>query len=243
MPKERPILFTGPMVRAIRDGRKTQTRRVVKPYYLPVLIGESHHILSVNGMSCTYQYRAHFDEASGEYVYETSSCKLFCPYGDVGDRLWVRETWALVYCHEDYDAPGYVDFFEDWVKPIPAGTPEGWNLIYKADDGWEKHRDDRGFKWRPPIPIPRWASRILLEITDVRVERLQEISYLDCIAEGVPPVPCYDDTPEPSTILAAARSVFCARWDEINGKKERSGWIANPWVYVVTFRNITPSTG
>lgn len=166
--KERPILFSGPMVRAILDGRKTQTRRVVKPR---------------QGM---------LDDWTG----------LPCPYGKPGDRLWVRET-----C-----------YFEQ---------PHG-EVIYRADPGSEKALDPEftGLRWRPSIHMPRWASRITLEIVNVRVERLQDIRVDDARAEGV----------------TAKWPVHGFRnlWQSINGF---GSWDANPWVWVVEFRNMERSGG
>ncbi len=154
--KERPILFSGEMVRAILDGRKTQTRRVVKPqppdhwipevgYYYPTLVDRDG------------------EQFPGEKTFGASdeSFGLKCPYGQPGDRLWVRETWAP---HAD--------------MPHTA--------IYRCDRGGD-YQDTvtHGFRWSPSIKMPLWASRITLEITSVRVEMLQDITEHDASREGV----------------------------------------------------------
>jgi len=195
--KERPILFSGPMVRAILDGSKTQTRRVVKhsgdmefdpqdphygPYWLAYVAGD----------------------AMGEDV------KVRCPYGTPGDRLWVRETFA------------------QGVEGCPGG------ISYRAD-----HFDPKGdgpahpMKWRPSIFMPRIASRILLEITDVRVQQLQEISADDCRAEGHPAD--WSRSPDPEVHNDAARDWYMDLWQSINGS---DSWHANPWVWAITFRRL-----
>lgn len=155
--KERPILFSGPMVRAIREARKTQTRRVVKEI-------DPDEFVSSN---------------------EADNLALCCPYGAVGDRLWVRETWQGNQGDIRYGADG--------------DSLHGYN------------------GWRPSIFMPRWASRITLEVTGVRVERVQEISEEDAQAEGV-----------------AHRCDYKVVWDAINGKKYP--WSSNPWVWVIEFK-------
>lgn len=145
--KTRPILFSGPMVRAILEGRKTQTRRVVKPQ-------PAHCADLPMGKDLTF--------ASA------------CPYGQPGDRLWVRETWA-------------VGTLFDYVRPSLLPKPDCESKLavdYAANPRRIWHSEDQG-RWRPSIHMPRWASRITLEITSVRVERLQDISHKDAIAEGL----------------------------------------------------------
>lgn len=134
--RERPILFSGPMVRALLDGRKTQTRRVVKPQPVDP-----------------------FDGAQLRTAVSAYALAGPCPYGEPGDRLWVRETWAK------------------------AGE-QGDRVEYRADTA-----DPKAGKWRPSIFMPSWASRITLEVESVRVERLQDISEADARAEGVTPAP------------------------------------------------------
>jgi hypothetical protein len=168
------------MVRAILDGSKTQTRRVVKPQ-AAVLTDEMARALGVQPPA-----------AQNPPV-------IPCPYGIPGDRLWVRETWA------------------DWSDGL-APADESSHILYRADTD----RPDPK-RWRPSIFMPRAASRILLEITDVRVQRLQEISDDDARAEG------YDRS------HAFPREWFALLWERINGA---DSWNTNPWVWAITFRRV-----
>lgn len=196
--KERPILFSAPMVCALRAGRKTQTRRVVKG--LPaesfeevgrdVLTGEFHFVKGALGYT-----RA-------------------CPYGDPRDRLWVRETHAVV----------------DREVIYRADIPD-----LKEEESVVRGARRRGTKvdpWTPSIHMPRWASRINLEITEVRVERLQEISEADALAEGARQ---YEDKDPDYGYAGWYRSL----WEEINGPES---WAANPWVWVVSFKLLERTT-
>lgn len=213
--KERPILFSTPMVRAIMDGRKTQTRRIVKPQ--PVYAhGE--------GRRETYEWR------SGLFalrMYPATSTMLeHCPYGKPGDRLWVRETWGTI---KNYDhlAP----------RELPAGR---CSVGYRTDPPGRWCQTGCGGaagRWRPSIHMPRWVSRITLELTDVRVERLQNIDESDAWREGVEPATAGigDDGP-----LKTHRTGFVRLWNELNAK--RAPWASNPWVWVVSFRQL-PTEG
>ncbi|MNX89177.1 hypothetical protein D3C86_1211820 [compost metagenome] len=222
---ERPILFSGPMVKAILDGHKTQTRRLVKTQP-----PEGSRVM----MSTSNQQRpwsVHFGNDEGFGIVAE------CPYGWPGDRLWVRETWAAVPntagC-EKYGA-GF-DPKRSEVEQYRAGVvfdPEGYR--YRAT--WEK---THGARWRPPIHMPRKASRILLEIVSVRVERLQEISSADATAEGINWNPGTAWTfSEARGLTDAYRSQFADLWDSINSKRGL-GWDTNPWVWAITFRRLTP---
>lgn len=183
-PKERPILFSAEMVRAILDGRKTQTRRTVK--------------LNQAGRVQRGKQQWHIDDPNAA---------LACPYGQPGDRLWVRETWAPGATQTMYRA--------------------GCSPDYLPPDG----------KWRPSIHIPRWASRITLEITGVRVERLQDISEDDARDEGIEDGGCLNcgerEPCECSSPVPDARDSFAHLWQSINGP---DSWDVNPWVWVVEFR-------
>lgn len=195
--KERPILFSGPMVRAIMDGRKTMTRRVVKPQPEMVFDGES---LSDGN-------------AYGGWEPKLPPWSKW-PY-QLGDTLWVRETWQGAV---DGDEPLYgIIYRASWNANEPA---------FKRDDRAEKYFTGVS-KWRPSIHMPRWASRITLEVTGVRVERLQDITEHDAIGEGVISSD-YDKT---------YRYAFSVLWDSINAKRGY-GWAANPWVWVIEFRNM-----
>lgn len=246
--KERPMLFSGPMVRAIREGRKTQTRRVVKPQP-----PEGFGI-----MGCCYSGTGWASERPNGGC----SCRpVRCPYGWPGDRIWVRETWALP--SWGVDADGECWGVDDWTGPIPKSPPPSRRPSYAADWDWVGHSiEDRGFAWRPSIHMPRWASRILLEITDIRVERLQDISEADAEAEGcfftdygrrcfhqgfgdVATCPAPSDhhqqrdgwmwgpTTSHEQCLGSARFAYGNLWNSINGP---GSWDLDPFVWAITFR-------
>lgn len=197
--KERPILFSGPMVRAILAGTKTQTRRVVK--------------------------ERHIDAAPPVHFFQY--LRENCPYGQPGDRLWVRESWRTV-AEADNTAP----------RDLNAA----YRYWYEAD---APHQIGFG-KLRPSIHMPRAASRILLEITAVRVERLHNISEADAQADGVERVVvgsgwrryCDPDSEEVGVPPCGdARRSFRSLWKYINGAES---WNANPWVWVVEFKRVRP---
>jgi len=198
------------MVRALLEGRKTQTRRVVK---------------QLQGMDPADVRLA---RTQGGYpdgvrpVWECDFCEpdIFstpCPYGQPGDRLWVRETWQSVPFGPHRDWPGCPD-----LRPQ---KPSEWNrtavVIWRADGEMPGSEI-----WRPSIHMPRWASRITLEITGVRVERVQEISEADMYAEGLDRAPYGDPS-----------AGFQVLWDEINGSRGY-GWASNPWVWVLEFQRV-----
>lgn len=211
--KERPILFSAPMVRAILEGRKTVTRREVK---------------KKAALDCL---AAGFEPA---FLALPGNADL-CPYGKVGDRLWVRETW---YCDHLEVTRG------PYLKPDDLDIGEALNngtLVYAAD-GLAPYEQEQP-TWKPSIHMPRWACRILLEITDVRVERLNAISDEQALAEGVR---LYTDHAELGnwyhvdgieTYSAEPRKSFELLWSLINGA---DSWTANPWVWVVEFKRVTP---
>lgn len=186
--KERPILFSTEMVKAILEGRKTQTRRVVKK--------QPH--------------------GAGEWVRQLASwlfpnvnpyIKLKCPYGQPGDRLWVRETFLV-------ERSQHKDFYE-----------------YKADYSNTFAGD---VCWKPSIFMPREACRILLEVTDVRVERLQDISEEDAIAEGIS-LPNYAEQAIKDIFFPEPSAIYSELWESINGK---GSWDKNPWVWVIEFKKV-----
>jgi hypothetical protein len=236
--KERPILFNGPMVRAILDGSKTQTRRVCKPQPFDRSYSKHDHRMGyVSGRA------ANGDEIDGFYAYSTSSggqWQLKCPYGQPGDRLWVRETWQ------------FYDWSEDGHPCIrfAADEAQAWPLIpnglvgQQVTDIWAElsvpgnyevdgHARDR--RWRPSIHMPRWASRILLEIVSVRVERLQDISMADVCAEGVEIEDRHMLSPCVGDFLSPSRRACRDLWNGINGG---ASWRANPWVWVIEFKRV-----
>jgi hypothetical protein len=240
--KARPILFNGAMVRAVLSGNKTQTRRVIKspaknmqesgqeviqrnpdndPWY-------KDHVWSMRTKSGMW----------GDYTHERFL--EFCPYGKVGDQLWVRETFQ----------PIFAEGVTDWAD-VDYKTGEGYAPIYPATD---KIAEFVGFdgdittRCTPSIYMPRWASRIQLEITGVRVERLNDCSEADAMAEG-----CNDDYGEGDTLywfdglgvnkesgrLFAynAKEAYSWLWESINGE---GSWATNPWVWVIEFKVIKP---
>ncbi len=210
---EKPILFSGPMVRAILDGRKTQTRRVVKhdPFFGKPDRGNA---FVDGGPQSPY---LHNPQDGGEYGDET--VQRVYPAYQVGDTLWVRETWA------EFDKPPKVEYRAD------CDHYEYGLATIRRDDLAVPRVIDR---WRPSIFMPRWASRIALEVTDVRCQRLQEISEEDAVAEG-----CSGHDGEGPYISAfGGRRIinnFAALWDTLNAKRGY-GWDSNPWVWAYTFK-------
>ena len=205
---ERPIIFSGAMVNAILEGRKTQTRRIVKPQ--PDPLGLHNHDRAPMSLQ---------DELTGwrGCTDDTGEGREWRPYAEVGDRLWVRETHYV----ESAPGPGHTGF-----------------ILYKATDDPAPVS-----KWRPSIHMPRWASRITLEVESVRVERLNEISGGDAWWEGIGyqggigrVVKEYPDgTKEIDEEMC--RDAFKDLWQSINGP---GSWEANPWVWVVGFKVIRP---
>ena len=208
----RPILFSAPMVRAILEGRKTQTRRVMKPQPTAELLREYARISQKHGVKTTPEQFA-------------ASC-IVSPYGQPGDRLWVREKWQI---HR-----------LDGV----AGHKEFPNLLYAADQStrllidkcvWKYVREKPA--WRPSIHMPRWASRITLEIIGIRVERLQDISESDAIAEGIHEDigGKYQKAMGNGPYCDFARQAYQFLWEDINGAES---WATNPWVWVIESKRI-----
>lgn len=168
LPRERPILFSAEMVRAILDGRKTQTRRVLSPQPFPPLSGKyppSDPFLCDDGV---WRFMC------GQVCYDHNDIR--CPFGLVGDRLWVRETFIVGYPSGVAGA---------WSVIVPSGVrhQQERRAFYRADGN--DPPDEAQRPWRSPIHMPRWASRIALEITAVRVQPVQDIGGLDAIAEGI----------------------------------------------------------
>lgn len=210
---ERGMIFNAEMVRALLDGRKTQTRRPIKWKQTRFTeIGERE-----DGSKWPWSEDAEH------------ACDFWhpCPFGAVGDRIWVRETFCPV-DDTQYGGEKWVDYRA--TPRYEASHPAGWDSA---------PNDAEALKWRPSIHMPRWASRILLEITDVRVERLNAISEEDARAEGIidggclncgEPEPCGCANPEPD-----ATDAFAYLWQSIYGQES---WNANPWVWVISFERI-----
>lgn len=231
---DRPILFSGQMVRAILEGRKTQTRRMVK-HELPPNLTEHFPYPNVQHGYLHFSQFADRDFPWWKYC-------IKCPYGKPVDRLWVRET-----------------FYDD-ICPRNDQDREG---IYYRADGDPEFEDRTPIPWKPSIFMPRWASRITLEITEVRVQRLQEISFEDCLAEGIISTPAWNSEETAARFNATsgkgldiqgldeaaqqelaemmidcgwqdyARAAFITLWESINGA---GSWDANPWVWCVSFQ-------
>jgi hypothetical protein len=232
--KERPVLFSGPMVRAILDGRKTQTRRVVKDARGAFWDHAGWRPIVEGGQFVRWD---DVDDAHEAAVH--GAPRPDCPYGMPGDRLWVRETWQMFDPHPDGDlaAVGAERLARGRRAPwdgVTGGRPIEWTTAYQAD-GEVEHPTDGPARWRPSIHMPRWASRLLLDVTDVRVQRLHGIDEGDAIAEGVDAV-TLADVPRQGTLCR--RDDFGHLWDLINGK--RAPWASNPWVWAVTFRRVQP---
>ena len=196
--RERPIIFNAEMVRAILKGRKTQTRRVIKPQPKH---SASYWICGKNGVW-----------ADGH------GWQKLCPYGQPGGELWVRETWSAP--GNDYEDCKPSELLRNWFKPE--------KLKYRATEQY----GDAYYKWRPSIHMSRWMSRIQLEVVSVKVERVQDITEADAIAEGVRKLyRC------PKWTEGEAIKSFIELWDSIN-KKQGFGWDENPWVWATGFKLI-----
>lgn len=227
---ERGMIFNGEMVRAILDGRKTQTRRIVKSQR----VGDGWSVKEAQS-PLTARHTHDWWLPTGTRPY---SALPGCPYGVVGDRIWVREAWA--------EAGGSAPELKLYRANYPAHVPSHYENVPPAED----------IRWTPSIHMPRWASRILLDITDVRVERLNGISDADCIAEGIIPVPKdrvddhqfwrdYRLSGDGTFCVHTPRESFESLWKSIRGKsfdhEEDTGpgsWQANPWVWVIEFKRI-----
>lgn len=218
---ERPILFSGPMVRAILAGQKTQTRRAAIKTSQP----RNVYISDFDAEEVKIEIE---NKHSGQRYWKQ------CPFGIPGDRLWVRES--------GWERP------ERTAKMMREGADTWPRYAYAADNWSDQDRDDFkawGFKPRPSIHMPRWASRILLEITCVRVERLQEISEADALAEGIESLTgdktiYHWDFPKPRPKHAvsgykSAQSAYKELWAELNGRESLDD---NPFVWVVEFKRL-----
>lgn len=214
--KERPILFSAPMVRAILDGRKTQTRRIIKPQ--PIWI------------------------ADPSVAFKTEDCNpngiIKCPYGKPGDRLWVKETWQGPLFYDEIP--------EDWNSDKYKNPEYCYYRASGHDCDFVDSDDNYVERWSPSIHMPRWASRILLENSNVRIERLQDISEDDAVAEGIENIgggaSC---SPWKNYRIGAKNEMDChcssavrsykTLWESINGQES---WDLNPLVWVVEFKTL-----
>ncbi|MFV8845129.1 hypothetical protein [Serratia fonticola] len=235
--KERPVLFNGDMVRAILDGRKTQTRRVMKPQPEPCDYVDEHgkprggHSWPSNIFQTMLHVEEELQNGKGDWVGLVGDA---CPFGDIGDRLWVRETFM------DLTGTG-----------IEANTGLYEGYAYRADTPpgslGDETRKEYKLKWTPSLHMPRKACRLVLEITNVRVERLNSISEEDALAEGIRRTdnnfgngPAYCDY-----MLANLNDVaewynrpsdsFISLWQSIYGAES---WQHSPWVWVIEFKRV-----
>jgi hypothetical protein len=255
--KERPILFSAPMVHAILEGRKTQTRRMVKGQEFWGEFSRSARPID-SGMWRVEGCEPINEDLQGNKV---TFVDVRCPYGQPGDRLWVRETWQ--YYDWTEDGMPWIRYCADGKTIIrSANVPDEWSE--KISGIWESLSDPANYdidqraadrRWRPSIHMPRWASRITLEITGVRVERLNDISEQDAIAEGLKAItkdgslvkygipdrdglPGADDDGWPwKKWCTDPRGAFFGLWESINGA---GSWRQNPLVWVVEFKRVHP---
>ena len=198
--KERPILFNTEMVKAILDGRKTMTRRVIKPQ--PIITGLFADYKNITTLI--------------ENLFE------FCPHGQVGDRFWVRETWRP-YSEKDVQ----IEYRADGVV---IDYPERPQFSFYGC----------GQNWKPSIHMPRWASRIILDIIGIKVERLQDITEDDTIAEGIVMSKLgtnYQNFFDGTFWINSSKPIFESLWDSINSKRGYP-WTNNPWVWVISFKTL-----
>jgi hypothetical protein len=226
--KETGIIFQGRLVRATLADVKKQTRRL-----------QGLDLLNRDPSRYTRPVPQTKDR-SVWIVHDTLDNSiphaLKCPYGGIGDRLWVRETWQAVRVAVNPET-GYGDRIY-YPRDIPKSSENGWWAVaYAADPAWPgtESREERGFPWRPSIFMPRWASRLSLKITDVRLEQLQSIRPGDIGEEGLPVD--YTVPDHPWALETEQREAFKALWDGLNAKK--APWAKNPWVWAITFARKT----
>lgn len=214
--EERPIIFSGPMVKAVLEGRKTQTRRVIKPQPVNPDINSTCEYWNSEGDHAFWWSHDH-----GPEVQENDPIgEMFrCPHGKPCNLLWVRESFAV-----DYEVG------EGTRGEIPPA------VFYRATDSVTNWAEGHT-PWKSPIYMPRWASRLTLEITDVRVERLQEITCFDVMTEGSPVPMREHSNPELGIQCVSAKEWFQGGWDSLNAKRGHS-WESNPWVWVIAFCRI-----
>lgn len=247
--KERGMIFNGEMVRAILDGRKTQTRRIMKPQPTPCTLQKGGHWWPSNVFKTMLHIEEEMQNGKGGWGGLVGDA---CPFGKPGDRIWVRETYqGPLFDYEHMEA--YLEDSSKFEKPDFC--------VYRADGKPAPEfcdaDDNLHCCWRPSIHMPRWASRILLEITDVRVERLNSISHEDAEREGIH-IEVWDQTVAARNYAAEGeffqfwsedfphyvnmndlyRASFQSLWKSIYGEES---WQANPWVWVIEFKRVEGS--
>jgi hypothetical protein len=237
--KERPVLFSTPMVQAIMEGRKTVTRRVIK---------------TQPDNECYFEMRLENGILTIDYNQGDENPKVKCPYGIVNDVLWVRETWRK---YHPVDTDGYTDFSKTIIE-FAADNPEPVRMVDADGAGVEtKNGSEKFIPWKPSIFMPREACRLKLEIVSIGVERLHDITEEDAIKEGVEENICADKDACPSSLCKtecsgkgeyyrypvgfdaepcySARESFETLWQSINGEES---WNANPWVWRIEFKKL-----
>lgn len=245
---EKPILFSGESVRAILDGRKTQTRRLkglidVNNYPGNLQGNSTLGPLGYRGMEVSdynlkptekKEFRInpglyHWFLGEQENKKEINPIPIKCPYGQVSDILWVRETWKAEELESGLDGIHYK--CDDGFQPIQ-------NTITASDAWFEQYYKGRD-NWRPSIFMPRWASRITLQIKNIRAEKLQDIRWKDCLAEGIEEDSNYkahiDKIGKMNSFYP--KIIFKQIWDSINAKRGYS-WDSNPFVWVIEFEKL-----
>lgn len=218
--REKPIIFSGDMVSAILDGRKTMTRRIVKPQ--PEYFDREPH--------WRWSAPRHKKYNVGPFaVADGDNPSIFGDYV-VGDLLWVRETWAPI--HDTGIRYRADNGRRDW--------PPSWEHREQLDRWWQKFQPPRAHDvWASPIHMPRWASRLTLEIIGVRVERLHSISEGDAIAEGIEYTGDRIQDGKRCSGAVSVQGAFEHLWDSIHGKSYP--WKSNPWVWCISFRRVEES--
>lgn len=229
--EEHPLLFSGEMVRAVLEGKKTQTRRILTVPW--------------KGSMRTLPYEPYYDDYDGKLMFcdeygdwHDVATYQHCPYGRPGHRLWVKETWRPD--ERNSETLGGIRFRADEAFVQIDNSKEAicrWLDLFKAGDIGKQLVDA---KWRPSIFMPRWASRITLEVERIAVQRIQSISWHEIKAEGVA---CPEHDFESGFCCSECpvlRETFRTLWDKINGERFDGwgAWEKNPWVWVIEFRRV-----
>lgn len=230
MMRELPILFNDEMVRAIVEGRKTQTRRIIKPAPTDNAAKLYNNDIVAHDLEC--------DDTGGSFgfgFWDEDGNMWKCPFGRPGDRLYVREAWQVdAPCDGTWSHTAFYGCRDSPLSDIPERFRTPDHCLFRAG-----YTENFRINWRPSIHMPRWASRITLEVKAVRVERLQDISEADARAEGIidegclncgMPETCGCGNPSPD-----ARDAFVYLWKSIHGAES---WAANPWVWVIEFERV-----